>query len=167
MRSGRRRTPARPPSQRSSNWSLHWTSCRPRRQSPSGRAHPRARRTRRRAASGSGRNYCLSRVRGTYSEEPTSSTPCLPLGRRNRQGMARKMSLLREGNGARSTIPAHRAGNGARLPEKKPAGVRCDSLLCRIIPASQPYRLWHTTFRHAGPFRRIKLLAAEFPNGRC
>ena len=38
---------------------------------------------------------------------------------------------------------------GARLPEKKPAGVRCDSLLCRIIPASQPYRLWHTTFRVA------------------
>ena len=74
---------------------------------------------------------------------------CLPLGRRNRQGMARKMSLLREGNGARSTIPAHRAGNGARLAEKKPAGVRCDSFLCRIIPASQPYRLWHTTFRVA------------------
>jgi len=35
----------------------------------------------------------------------------------------------------RSSILAQRVGNGARLPEKKPAGVRCDSLLCRIIPA--------------------------------
>ena len=86
---------------------------------------------------------------GGFEQAYNAQAPCLPLGRRNRQGMARKMILLREGNGARSTIPAHRADNGARLPEKKPAGVRCDSLLCRIIPASQPYRLWHTTFRVA------------------
>lgn len=59
------------------------------------------------------------------------------------------MGLLRKGNGTRSTVLAHRAGNGTRLPEKKPAGVCCDTLICRSIPARQPYRLWHTTFRVA------------------